>query len=164
MSGSSTPFVTGRPFTFFHNGKVQSSGAVGLALPFSPTATCLSYKDLVKLTPSLPVVRAEGNLIHEIGDSLPARVLVKAIQDHGLPDDLAKNVDYYIGVRDAGRDDMVTVRNTAWWIVADSDKFVAEVVEDHCRKPIKRLDRCRGRRCSCTRNKHRGKLSVDVRL
>lgn len=109
MTGSSTPFVTGHPFSFFRNGKLQSSGAVGLALPLAPVSSKLGYEDLVKLTQPIPVRRVEGNLIHEVGDSLPARILVKAIQDHGLPDGLAKDVDYYIGVREAGEDEKASV-------------------------------------------------------
>ena len=58
------------------------------------------------------MTRAEGNLIHELGDSLPARILLKAIQDVGLSNDLAKNVNYYIGIRDEGiADDISVSRN-----------------------------------------------------
>ena len=48
-----------------------------------------------------PLTRSEGNLIHKLDDAFPARILLKAIQDHGISDKLAKDVDYYIGVRDA---------------------------------------------------------------
>lgn len=32
LVSSSTPFLTGRPFTLFHNTNILSSGAVGLCL------------------------------------------------------------------------------------------------------------------------------------
>ena len=92
--------MTGRPFTLLRNGKVQSSGAIGLATPSRPTEHVLDCQGLIRLTESMQIRNVEGNLIQEVGDSLPARILVKAIQDYGLPDDQAKNVDYYIGVRD----------------------------------------------------------------
>ncbi|KAH8114696.1 hypothetical protein DFH11DRAFT_1543945 [Phellopilus nigrolimitatus] len=98
---SSTPFVTGQPFTLVRNGKAQSTGAVGLALQSPPLDKVLRFDGLVQITPPLPVRKAEGNLIHELGDSLPARILLKAIQDHELPDAQAKDLDYYIGIRDA---------------------------------------------------------------
>ncbi|PAV17235.1 hypothetical protein PNOK_0729900 [Pyrrhoderma noxium] len=96
---SSTPFVTGRPNTLFRNGKIQSSGAVGIALLDTPTHKELHYNGLVRLTGPLPVQRSEGNLIHELGDSLPARILLASIKEHGLSDDLAKEVDYFINIK-----------------------------------------------------------------
>ena len=45
--------------------------------------------------------RAEGNLIHALGESLPARVLLNAIEERGLPNEISKDADYYIGLRDA---------------------------------------------------------------
>ena len=36
LFASSTPFVTGRPYTLIFNGSVKSSGAVGLALSAGP--------------------------------------------------------------------------------------------------------------------------------
>ncbi|KAH9956222.1 hypothetical protein BGW80DRAFT_1389946, partial [Lactifluus volemus] len=39
LFGSSTPFVTRRPYTLLYNGSVNSSGAVGIALSAGPRLT-----------------------------------------------------------------------------------------------------------------------------
>lgn len=40
---------------------------------------------------------------------MPARVLLKAIEEHGLPNDQSKEADYYVGLRDATEKDTVPV-------------------------------------------------------
>ena len=45
--------------------------------------------------------RAEGNLIHALGESLPARILLNAIEERGLPSEQSKDADYYVGLSDA---------------------------------------------------------------
>jgi hypothetical protein len=53
---SSTPFVTGRPYTLIHNGSVHSSGAVGIALSAGPRpALKTAYPGLRAITPPLKV-------------------------------------------------------------------------------------------------------------
>ena len=44
--------------------------------------------------------RSEGNLIHELDDSLPARVLLKAAQNLDLTNDQTKDVEYFVGLRE----------------------------------------------------------------
>ncbi|EJC98055.1 uncharacterized protein FOMMEDRAFT_171418 [Fomitiporia mediterranea MF3/22] len=134
IMASPTPFVTGQPFTLFRNGKMQSTGAVGIALQTGLVKNVLTFDGLVRLTQPLPIKRAEGNLIHELGDSLPARILLKAIQDVGLPNDLAKNVDYYIGIRDAGMVDDISPRLGR--IIAGSPSRGSIAVEDVPAPPV----------------------------
>ena len=107
MIGSSTPFVTGHPFSLFRNGKLQSSGAVGLGLDLFPRFTTMTSNGLSKLTDTFEITRAEGNLIHEVKEGLPARLLVESIKNLELPDDEAKNVDFYIGLKDSMRQEDV---------------------------------------------------------
>ena len=53
---SSTPFVTGRPYTLIHNGSVHSTGAVGIALSAGPRpALQTAYPGLRAITPPLKV-------------------------------------------------------------------------------------------------------------
>lgn len=39
---AATPFLTGRPFTLFHDGKTYSNGTVGLGLTL-PSAASIDY-------------------------------------------------------------------------------------------------------------------------
>lgn len=121
IMASSTPFVNGLPFTLLRNGKVQSSGTVGVAIPAQSTENHLNFAQLVLLTSPMIVKRycmtklcyfmvfvysslisdsAEGNLIHELENALPARVLLKAVQETGLADNQLKDLDYFMGLRD----------------------------------------------------------------
>ena len=53
---SSTPFVTGRPYTLIHNGSAHSTGAVGIALSAGPRpALQMAYPGLRAISPSLTV-------------------------------------------------------------------------------------------------------------
>jgi hypothetical protein len=56
LMASSTPFITGRPFTLFYDGQIFSSGAVGLGLahPFPPKSA-VNYHGLVPLSAPVKV-------------------------------------------------------------------------------------------------------------
>lgn len=54
---SPTPFITGHPFTLLRNGKLQDSGAVGLALQTAPVKRDLNFDGLVRLTEPLIIRR-----------------------------------------------------------------------------------------------------------
>jgi len=56
---SSTPFITGRPVTLFHDGAIYSDGAVGVALQpsFGRTSLAVEFPGLVELTPELKITR-----------------------------------------------------------------------------------------------------------
>lgn len=84
LLASSTPFLTGRPFTLFHNGRVHSSGAVGIAIPSPTPLLNLTFPPLVALTPPLRITSSEGNLILSIDSRNPTRLLLSAIQEKGL--------------------------------------------------------------------------------
>jgi hypothetical protein len=58
LFGSSTPFVTGRPYTLMYNGSVNSSGAVGLALSAGPLpALQTAFNGLRAISKPLKVTR-----------------------------------------------------------------------------------------------------------
>ncbi|KAF8585727.1 hypothetical protein K439DRAFT_1026749 [Ramaria rubella] len=80
LTASSTPFITGRPFTLFYNDCVYSSGAVGIALrnSFRPTPNVV-FHGLVPLSAPMKVSKSEGNLIHELDQSNPVKMLIEAI-------------------------------------------------------------------------------------
>ncbi|THH19213.1 hypothetical protein EW146_g1907 [Bondarzewia mesenterica] len=105
LIATSTPFITGRPFTLMHNQAIYSSGAVGLALtsrvrPSVDTA----FPGLRALTPSVRVTRSEANLVHELDHGNPSQLLLSAIQKHGIDNEAAKEDEFYLFVlRQNGR-------------------------------------------------------------
>ncbi|TFY73718.1 hypothetical protein EWM64_g10294 [Hericium alpestre] len=103
LVASSTPFVTGRPFTLFHNGSSYSSGAVGMALSSTarPSAST-AFPGLRPITGDLTVTGSEGNLIQELNNKNPSQLLLDAIQKSGLDGNSVKDHDFYIGVMQDG--------------------------------------------------------------
>jgi len=100
LIASSTPFVTGRPVTLFHNDRIYSDGAVGLALTKTTTPRAklkIGFPKLKALTPPLTVTRAEGNLINELDDANPSNILIAAIRKAGL-EGMDKDKEFYLGV------------------------------------------------------------------
>jgi len=60
LFASSTPFVTGRPYTLIFNGSVKSSGAVGLALSAGPRPVSqTSFPGLRAITAPLKVTQGQ---------------------------------------------------------------------------------------------------------
>ncbi|KAG1797877.1 uncharacterized protein HD556DRAFT_1355738 [Suillus plorans] len=104
---SSTPFITGRPVTLFHDGEIYSDGAIGIALQPSLGHTSLTaeFPDLVDLTPDLQITCSEGNLILTVDNGNPTRLLLAAMNKHGLDgrDVLLKDDEFYVGVMSDGK-------------------------------------------------------------
>ncbi|OCH91133.1 hypothetical protein OBBRIDRAFT_792643 [Obba rivulosa] len=103
LLASSTPFVTGRPFTLFYGSAVHSSGAVGVCLTSAPAPhMSADFPGLQALTDPLQVTSAEGNLIHSLGGANPSRLLLSAIQkaNSATKAELSrmKEDQYYLGV------------------------------------------------------------------
>ncbi|KAI0078223.1 hypothetical protein K474DRAFT_1660659 [Panus rudis PR-1116 ss-1] len=92
---TSTPFITGRPFTLFRNSAVYSSGAVGISLhaPEVPKVD-IQLPALTALTPASKVTSSGGNLIHTIDNSNPSAMLLRAISEHELMKGKAFNVEF----------------------------------------------------------------------
>lgn len=58
MICSSTPFITGRPFTMFFNDKVYSEGAVGVAVSGVPHSLHVDFPPNLKpVTPEVTITR-----------------------------------------------------------------------------------------------------------
>jgi len=100
LFASSTPFVTGRPYTLIFNGSVKSSGAVGLALSAGPRpVTRTAFPGLRAITMPLKVTRSEGNLINELDHANPTALLISAIEKSALVSGhAAKDDEFYLGV------------------------------------------------------------------
>jgi hypothetical protein len=120
MVCSSTPFITGRPYTMFFNDKVYSEGAVGVAIsgvsrsfhldfpvnlkPITPEAIITrSVSHIVNLcTPSnLHFYSVEGNLIKSIDNINPTRMLLKAIETAAIHN--FKEDDFYLVLVQGGQ-------------------------------------------------------------
>jgi len=103
---SSTPFITGRPVTLFHDGEIYSDGAIGIALQPSlgHTSLTVEFPGLVDLTPDLQITSSEGNLIVTVDHGNPTRLLLAAMNKHGLDgrDVLLKDDEFYVGVMSGG--------------------------------------------------------------
>ncbi|KAF8495724.1 hypothetical protein F5888DRAFT_1615424 [Russula emetica] len=96
---SSTPFVTGRPYTLIFNGSVTSSGAVGIALSAGRRPTLrTAFPGLRAITPPLKVTRSEGNLVNELDNRNPTALLVSAIAESALVGKAGKDDAFYLGV------------------------------------------------------------------
>jgi hypothetical protein len=104
---SSTPFITGRPVTLFHDGEIYSDGAIGIALQPSlgHTSLTVEFPGLVDLTPDLQITSSEGNLIVTVDHGNPTRLLLAAMNKHGLDgrDVLLKDDEFYVGVMSGGK-------------------------------------------------------------
>ncbi|KAK1232380.1 hypothetical protein PQX77_004502, partial [Marasmius sp. AFHP31] len=106
LIASSTPFITGRPVTLFHNGKIYEDGAVGISFTSDkPLSLSLQLpEDVTPLGEEMIVTRAEGNLINTLDNSNPTRLLLRAIQTAGIDSTseaailFKEEEEFYLGV------------------------------------------------------------------
>ena len=65
MICSSTPFITGRPFTMFLNDRVYSEGAVGVAISAVPHNSHVDFPaNLKSITPKVAITRCVSYAVH----------------------------------------------------------------------------------------------------
>ncbi|KAF9236457.1 hypothetical protein BU15DRAFT_76906 [Melanogaster broomeanus] len=117
LVASSTPFLTGRPVTLFHDGEILSDGAVGVVLTSSSEPAPLvelSFPPLVALSPDLEVTR-HVLLSHRLVSfkhfafGNPTQLLLAAIHKHGLfasgtTSWVGKEDKFYVGTVDTSSD------------------------------------------------------------
>ncbi|CAE6465789.1 unnamed protein product [Rhizoctonia solani] len=96
LIGSSTPFITGRPFTLFKGANIFSDGAVGIALldQSSPNTT-MSFDSIHAVSKPMEVTQAQTNLIETLDNGNPVESLMAAMKTSGRID---KDQDIYLGV------------------------------------------------------------------
>lgn len=98
---SSTPFITGRPFTMFFDDRVYSEGAVGVAVSGIPHNFHVDFPaNLRSITPQVTITSCEGNLINSLNGSNPAQMLLKGIEAAGIHN--AKEDDFYLSLVQSG--------------------------------------------------------------
>ncbi|KAI0722794.1 hypothetical protein C8Q76DRAFT_720344 [Earliella scabrosa] len=100
LVATSTPFVTGRPYTLFHGDAIHSDGAVGVCLS-SPTRseTRSEFWGLEAITRPMLVTSTEGNLVNALDNANPSRLLLHAIQNHPsvATQNISKELRLYLG-------------------------------------------------------------------
>ena len=65
MICSSTPFITGRPFTMFYNDRVYSEGAVGVAISGAAHNFRVDFPAALKpITPEVVITRWLPYIVH----------------------------------------------------------------------------------------------------
>ncbi|KAF8880616.1 hypothetical protein CPB85DRAFT_1442968 [Mucidula mucida] len=85
LIATSTPFITGRPFTLFRNNDIHDSGAVGLALNHRPRLTyTLDFLGLSALSEPMTVTQSEGNLVNTLDGRNPIQLLLDAPKKKGM--------------------------------------------------------------------------------
>ncbi|KAF8886096.1 hypothetical protein CPB85DRAFT_1336656, partial [Mucidula mucida] len=85
LIATSTPFITGRPFTLFRNNDIHDSGAVGLALNHRPRLTyTLDFLGLSALSEPMTVTQSEGNLVNTLDGRNPTQLLLDAREKKGM--------------------------------------------------------------------------------
>ncbi|KAF9269193.1 hypothetical protein L218DRAFT_891300, partial [Marasmius fiardii PR-910] len=106
LLASSTPFITGRPVTLFHNHEIFDQGAVGVAFHSTSTSEIRLPEDLNPLGEEMIVTSAAGNLIITLDNTNPTRLLLHSIQSAGIDSTSAKAImfkeeeQFYLAVRD----------------------------------------------------------------
>ncbi|KAH9933271.1 hypothetical protein B0H21DRAFT_84025 [Amylocystis lapponica] len=131
LIASSTPFITGRPFTLFRGPAIYSSGAVGLCLS-SPAASPshVEFPGLQALTGPLTVTSSEGNLVHSLDNANPSRLLLSILQKSGgslIPG--TKDDHFYVGVLH-GRDGSPKLRQVYHIISGDPSRGTLALESD----------------------------------
>ncbi|CAE6462219.1 unnamed protein product [Rhizoctonia solani] len=96
LIGSSTPFITGRPFTLFGGTSIFSDGAVGVALlDQTPPNTDIKFDNIHALSEPMEVTQAQTNLIETLDYGNPVGSLMTAMKNSST---IGKDQGIYLGV------------------------------------------------------------------
>ncbi|QRW04401.1 hypothetical protein RhiLY_03400 [Ceratobasidium sp. AG-Ba] len=100
MPDSSTPFITGRPFTLFKRPKIFADGAVGLALFHQGKQEHeIVFENLEAFSPILEVTQAQTNMVETLDHGNSVEALLRALHQRGP---INKEDDIYLGVITGG--------------------------------------------------------------
>lgn len=82
LTASSTPFITGRPYTLYESGAFHSSGAIGVALTADPKGTIMVETDSLEAIGSpMKVTSSASNMIYTLDGMSAVSILVKHVPD-----------------------------------------------------------------------------------
>ncbi|QRV90191.1 hypothetical protein RhiJN_18209 [Ceratobasidium sp. AG-Ba] len=96
LIASSTPFITGRPFTLFKRSKIFADGAVGLALFHQGKQEHdIVFENLEAFSPILEVTQAQTNMVETLDHGNSVEALLQALHQRGP---INKEDDIYLGV------------------------------------------------------------------
>ncbi|KAH8549992.1 hypothetical protein BGW37DRAFT_88754 [Umbelopsis sp. PMI_123] len=103
LIGSSTPFITGMPYTLFYNEKVLSGGTIGFVTSSVPKIrSSVQHHALETLGSPMTVTRCRGNIILDL-DETSATGLLLDLLNKGHNAKISKDKEFYLAtsVKDA---------------------------------------------------------------
>ncbi|RIA93059.1 hypothetical protein C1645_763340 [Glomus cerebriforme] len=101
--GTSTPFLTGLPFTLFHNDNILSKGIIGVALTAESSNTFknqfqIEYPSLSAIGDPLEITSCRGNIILKLDKTNPTELLLNRLQSGNNKKTLLKENELYLGL------------------------------------------------------------------
>ncbi|CAG8529848.1 1045_t:CDS:2 [Acaulospora morrowiae] len=108
--GESTPFITGRPYSLFHNDKVLSKGIMGVAFTSeTPTTSRIlaDHPSLCSIGDPLRITSCRGNIILELDGLNPTELLLRHFKSDGDQEKtlmLSKDTEFYLGLYGDGNE------------------------------------------------------------
>ncbi|KAJ7581147.1 hypothetical protein C8J56DRAFT_833097, partial [Mycena floridula] len=115
LIAASTPFITGRPVTLFHNKEIHEAGAIGVALLHSGAISSqISFSGLNNISEIMTVDKSEGNLISVLDGENATRLLLSHIHKSGInmtsSSVFKENNEFYLAsVKNGEPDEMYTI-------------------------------------------------------
>lgn len=99
LIGSSTPFITGRPFTLFKGSSIYPDGAVGVAI-FDQRLqhASIEFKSIHAVSHPMEVTQAQTNLVETLDHGNPVESLLLAMKSSGS---MNKDQEIYLAVLDS---------------------------------------------------------------
>ncbi|CAG8687516.1 8653_t:CDS:2, partial [Funneliformis caledonium] len=99
---TSTPFLTGRPVSLFHNNNVLSRGIIGVAITDESFKNQLDvdHPSLNAVGDPLKITSCRGNIILELDGTNPTRLLLNRLQSGNDKGILSKETEFYLGLYD----------------------------------------------------------------
>ncbi|PKC73043.1 hypothetical protein RhiirA1_530731 [Rhizophagus irregularis] len=100
---TSTPFLTGQPFSLFHNNNIFSRGTIGVALTAeSPNEFKnqfqIEHPSLSTIGDPLKITSCRGNIILKLDGTNPTKLLLDKLQFVDDKNFLSKETELYIGL------------------------------------------------------------------
>ncbi|KAF9934314.1 hypothetical protein FBU30_002453 [Linnemannia zychae] len=99
LMASSTPFITGRPVTMFYDGQLVQDGVLGVSILKKPRneqtpeeTIKVTYPSMSPLGPAMQITRCRGNIILDLDESNPTRLLLDRLKSTTL----TKDKEYFL--------------------------------------------------------------------
>jgi len=98
LIGSSTPFITGTPYTLFYNGKTLSGGTIGFVSSSTPKLQPeIQHHALEVIGRQMTITRCRGNIILDLDESSATGLLLDLL-NKGHNANISKDKEFYLGI------------------------------------------------------------------